>query len=111
MGSRSSNAATVTPSLVASYRLQNEVPSEQPMTVEFEAGYRAIAAGSPGSVTANFEDGDPFTLTPGGLEGGWTAEARLLSGAWDHSWQIAAGAEQTGGEIGLSTRIQLNVAF
>ena len=111
VASRSSDATTVTPSLVASYRLQNEAPSEQPMTVEFEAGYRAIAAGTLGSVTANFEDGDPFTLTPGGLEGGWTAEARLLSGAWDHSWQIAAGAEQTGGEIDLSTRIQLNVAF
>lgn len=109
--SRKSDAMSTTGSLVASYRLQNQAASERPLTLQFEGGYRSVLGGSLGSTVAYFEDGDSFTLTPDALEGGWSAEARVLSGAWDHTWQVGVGAEQTAGDIDLSVRIGLNIGF
>ncbi|WP_066557712.1 autotransporter outer membrane beta-barrel domain-containing protein [Croceicoccus bisphenolivorans] len=108
---RSSDRTTVTPSMILGYRLENEPASHHPLTIEFEAGYQSILSGGLGSVTANFEDGESFTIEPSDMSGGWTTEARIRSGAWDGAWQIAVGAQQTDGDVDLSARISINVAF
>ncbi len=109
--SRSSDLTTVTPSLVASYQLGKGPKRENPFTVEFEAGYRSVAGGDTGSITVAFDDSDAFTLSPSEFENGWTAEARVKGGGWDHGWQLGFGAEQAGGDIDLSVRALLNIAF
>ena len=108
---RSSDRLAVTPSLTASFRLTNEPEDEEPLTVELEGGYRSILGGSRGAVTASFDDGESFVLNPSALDGGWTVEARIRAGAWDHVWQVGIGAEQTEGSVDLSARASLNVAF
>lgn len=111
VGSRTSKSATATGSLVASYRLGRARSDETPLTIELEAGRREALAGSLGETTASFEDGEDFTLTPDALKGGWLAEARLLAGGWYHTWQIAAGAERTQGDIDLSVRASISLSF
>lgn len=111
VASRSSDVLSAMPSLTASYRLGRTRDEEQPLTAELEAGYRTILGGNVGSLVTNFEDGESFTLVPADLQGGWSAEARLLAGGWFHTWQIAVGAQQTGGGIDMSTRLMMNVAF
>lgn len=111
VGDRVSDRMSVKPSLVASYQLQRGPESEQPFTLELEGGYRSILSGNLGTLTASFEDGDSFTLTPDDYADGWALEARVRAGGWDHAWQIGVGAEQSNGEIGLTGRASLNVAF
>lgn len=111
VGDRASDRISVKPSLIASYRLQSEPENEQPFTIEVEGGYRSVLSGRLGTVTANFEDGDSFTLTPDDYANGWAVEARVRAGAWDHAWQIGVGAEQSNGDIGFTGRASLNVAF
>lgn len=108
---RSSDVTALTPSLVSSFRLDRQNIRDNPLTAEFEAGYRSVLAGDIGSLTASFEESDSFTLLPSSLQGGWTTEARLKGGGWDHAWLIGIGAEQTSGNIDLSARASLNIAF
>jgi hypothetical protein len=108
---RSSDVTALTPSLVGSFRLDRQNIRDNPLTAEFEAGYRSVLAGDIGSLTASFEESDSFTLLPSSLQGGWTTEARLKGGGWDHAWLIGIGAEQTSGNIDLSARASLNIAF
>lgn len=108
---RTSDVTTVNTSLVASYQLQHRAARYQPMTFELEGGYRSVIAGKLGSVTASFEDGDSFTLSPASLKGGWNTEARLRAGGWDHVWLLAGGVEQVSGDFGFTARGTLNIAF
>lgn len=108
---RTSTALTLEPALVASMKLENRPASENPMTFELEGGYRSVLSGGLGSVRASYDEGDEFTLDPASLKGGWTAEARIHGGGWDHLWQLAVGAEDTQGKFGMNARASLNVAF
>ena len=108
---RTSKAATATTTLTASYRFGRTSPDETPLTLELEGGWRSVLDSQLGSTTAAFEDGESFTLTPGTLKSGWTTEARLLAGGFDYTWLIGLGAEKTQGDIDLSARAGLSIAF
>lgn len=116
---RTSSAAAATTSMTFSYKMGHADRDETPFTIEVEGGYRSVLNSSLGATTAYFnmgsEDesdyGNPFTLTSGTLKGGWTTEARILAGGYDFTWQLSAGAEQTQGDIDLSARAGLSLAF
>jgi len=109
--SRTSKAMALTTTMTASYSLGRKRRDMTPLTVELEGGWRSQLSSQLGKTTAAFEDGDQFTLVPDALKGGWTAEARLLAGGLDYTWQIAAGAEHTQGDVDLSARVALTLAF
>ncbi|HEX7854559.1 MAG TPA: autotransporter outer membrane beta-barrel domain-containing protein [Sphingobium sp.] len=109
---RTSDALTATPTVTLGWSMGEVTKDYRPLTFEVEGGPRAHLGGSLGTTTAAFVDGSQFSLTPDSLKSGWTAEARVLEGSFDHSWKIAAGADKvSGGGIGYSARASLNVAF
>ncbi|WP_054530561.1 autotransporter outer membrane beta-barrel domain-containing protein [Erythrobacter sp. SG61-1L] len=111
VGGRTSKASTAITTLTASYRFGRTTPDETPLTLELEGGRRSVLQSQLGSTTAAFEDGESFTLTPGTLKSGWTTEARLLAGGFDYTWLIGIGAEKTQGDVDLSARAGLSIAF
>ena len=108
---RTSDALTGTGSMTASWSAGEVTEDARPLTLELEGGYRARLAGKLGATSANFEDGSQFRLTPDALKSGWTAEARVLGGGMDFTWQLAGAAEQIQGSVDYSARASLSVAF
>jgi hypothetical protein len=108
---RTSDLLTGTGSLTASWSAGEVNRDERPLTLEVEGGYRSRLAGKLGDTVANFADGDQFRLTADRMKSGWTAEARVLAGGMDYTWQLAGGAEQIQGGVDYSIRAGLSVAF
>lgn len=108
---RTSDSVTATTTLAAVYRLGRKTNDHTPLTFELEGGRRHNLAGSLGTTTANFLDGEDFSLTPENLDSSWLAEARILSGGMDFTWQLSGRAEQKAGDIDYSARASLSVAF
>jgi hypothetical protein len=108
---RTSSALTATPTLTLGWSTGEVTKDYRPITLELEGGPRANLSGDLGTTTAAFVNGNRFSLTPDALKSGWTAEARILGGGFDHSWKIAAGADKTNGGVDYSARASLNVAF
>ncbi|OJW67834.1 MAG: hypothetical protein BGO57_01750, partial [Sphingomonadales bacterium 63-6] len=111
VGGRTSKALSATTTLTASYRLGRKTRDVTPLTFELEGGRRSVIDSQLGTTSAAFEDGATFLLTPDALKSGWTAEARLLAGGFDYTWQLGVGAEQTQGTVDLSLRAGLSIAF
>lgn len=108
---RTSDLLTGTGSLTAAWSAGEVSRDERPLTLELEGGYRSRLAGKLGDTVANFTDGDQFRLTADRMKSGWTAEARVLAGGMDYTWQLAGGAEQIQGGVDYSIRAGLSVAF
>jgi len=108
---RTSSLLTGTGSMTASWSAGEVTRDARPLTLELEGGYRSRLAGKLGDTVANFEDGDQFRLTPDSMKSGWTAEARVLAGGMDYTWQLAGGAEQIQGTVDYSVRGSLSIAF
>ena len=108
---RTSSLLTGTGSMTASWSAGEATRDFRPFTLELEGGYRSRLAGKLGDTVANFEDGDQFRLTADTMKSGWTAEARVLAGGMDYTWQLAGGAEQIQGTVDYSVRGSLSIAF
>lgn len=108
---RTSSLATGTGSMTAAWSAGEVTRDERPLTLELEGGYRQRLAGKLGDTVASFEDGSQFRLTPDAMKSGWTAEARVLAGGMDYTWQLAGGAEQVQGTVDYSVRGSLSIAF
>lgn len=108
---RKSNLLTGTASVTASWAAGEATRDFRPFTVELEGGHRSRLAGKLGDTLVNFEDGNQFALTPDSMKSGWTAEARVLAGGMDYTWQLAGGAEQVQGSVDYSVRGSLSIAF
>lgn len=108
---RTSSATTATTSLTAGWSMGRSSREFRPFTIEVEGGRHNRLAGQLGTTTAAFADGSQFAITPDALKSGWMAEARILSGGFDYTWKLAAGAEQTQGKVDYSARASLSVAF
>ncbi|MFY7837505.1 MAG: autotransporter domain-containing protein [Novosphingobium sp.] len=108
---RTSSVLTGTGSMTASWSAGEATRDFRPFTVEVEGGYRSRLAGKLGDTVANFEDGDQFRLVADKMKSGWTAEARVLAGGMDYTWQLAGGAEQVQGSVDYSLRGSLSIAF
>lgn len=108
---RTSSLLSGTGSVTASWSAGEATREFRPFTVELEGGYRSRLAGKLGDTVANFEDGDQFRLTADSMKSGWTAEARVLAGGMDYTWQLAGGAEQVQGNVDFSVRGSLSIAF
>ncbi len=108
---RTSDSVTASTTVAAVYRLGRKRKDYTPLTFELEGGRRHNLAGSLGTTTASFLDGEDFTLTPDGLDSSWLGEARILAGGMDFTWQLSARAEKTAENVGYSARASLSLAF
>jgi hypothetical protein len=108
---RTSDSVTASTTVAAIYRLGRKRKDYTPLTFELEGGRRHNLAGSLGTTTASFLDGEDFTLTPDGLDSSWLGEARILAGGMDFTWQLSARAEKTAENVGYSARASLSLAF
>ena len=108
---RKSKSTTATTTVTASYSLGRLSSDSRPLTFELEAGRRSALAGSLGSTTASFSDGDPFTIAADNLKGAWIGELRLLAGGYDFTWQLGLRSEQASDYSNYSIRAGLSVAF
>ncbi len=108
---RTSKSTTATTTVTASYSLGKISEDWRPLTFEFEGGRRSVLSGSLGDTTANFEDGDPFTIQADSLKGAWIGEARMLAGGYDFTWQLALRTEQGSDYSDYSLRAGLSIAF
>lgn len=79
--------------------------------IEGEGGWREIVGGSLGDTTAQFEDGDPFTLQAEQSANGWYARLRALGG--DEAFTISgeAGAEERHDDVGFTLRGTIRMGF
>lgn len=108
---RTSDAVTAATTVAAVYRMGHKRKGSTPLTFELEGGRRHNLAGSLGTTTASFLDGDDFSLTADGLDSSWLGEARILAGGLDFTWQLSGRAEKTADNIGYSARASLSLAF
>lgn len=112
VNSRTSKTMTAITTLTAGWSAGRSDHDNRPLTIELEGGRRNQLSGVLGATTAKFGGGNPFTITPDDLKGGWLGEARVVLGGFDYTWQIAARAEQrTGGGVNKSLRASLSMAF
>jgi hypothetical protein len=108
---RTSDSLSATTTVTAGWSMGEVTRDNRPLTIELEGGRRNQISGNLGSTTASFSGGNPFTITPDSLSGGWLGEARLLIGGMDYTWQLAARADQIEGKADLSARISLSLAM
>ncbi|VWX56083.1 autotransporter outer membrane beta-barrel domain-containing protein [Sphingorhabdus sp. 109] len=108
---RTSDSLTAATTVAAVYRLGSKRKDFTPLTFELEGGRRHHLAGSLGTTTASFLDGEEFSLTADGLDSSWLGEARILAGGLDFTWQLSARAEKTEDDVGYSARASLSLAF
>ncbi|MES2493366.1 MAG: autotransporter outer membrane beta-barrel domain-containing protein [Pseudomonadota bacterium] len=111
VNSRKSNALAATTTLTAGWSAGPSDNDNRPLTFELEGGRRHHISGDLGATTAAFTGGNPFTITPDKLKGGWIGEARVLLGGFDYTWQIAGSAEQTVGKTNYALRASISMAF
>jgi hypothetical protein len=81
------------------------------LRLEAEGGWRQILGGELGSTTAQYGDGDEFTLTPEQRESGWFARARGYGGDGWYRVGGEVGLEEQFGEIGYSLRASLRFGW
>lgn len=108
---RTSDSLTGTTTLTIGWSAGEQTADFRPFTVEVEGGRRNQLTGQLGATTANFVDGDPFTITPDALDSRWVAEARIFSGGLDYTWKLATGAEQGTSNTAWYVRASLSAAF
>ncbi|RXZ65600.1 autotransporter outer membrane beta-barrel domain-containing protein [Pelagerythrobacter rhizovicinus] len=79
--------------------------------IEGEGGWREILGGGLGDTTAQFEDGDPFTLQAEQSVNGWYARLRAIGG--DEAFTISgeAGAEERHNDVGFTLRGTIRMGF
>ncbi len=108
---RTSDSLAATTTVTAGWSMGEVTRDERPLTLQFEGGRRNQITGNVGSTTASFSGGDPFTITPDSLQGGWLGEARMLFGGMDYTWQFSTRAEQLAGKADVSARVSLSLAM
>ena len=111
VNSRTSRAFTATTTLTAGWSNGPSSRDERPLTIEVEGGRRNKLSGQLGATTASSAGGNPFTITPDELKGGWIGEARVLTGGFDYTLLFAANAQQTFGKTDLGFRASISMAF
>ncbi|MDX2208871.1 MAG: autotransporter domain-containing protein [Sphingopyxis sp.] len=110
--SRTSSSLAVHNSLNITWSISPRERDYRPITFEFGAGRRTILSGDTGRTTANYEDGERFTIDPAKLQSAWTGEAAVFAGGWDFTWKLGVSAEKPKqGDINYSARASLSVAF
>jgi uncharacterized protein with beta-barrel porin domain len=108
---RTSDELAVTAGIAAGITFGGVNQYDQWSRLEIEGGRRERLAGRLGSTTASFAGGTPFTLDPEGRDSGWTAKARAITGTNEVRLSGEVGAEQRLGDIALSARASLQLAF
>ena len=108
---RTSDSLTAVTTLTAGWSMGEVTRDERPLTFELEGGRRNQVSGNLGATTASFSGGNPFTITPDDLKGGWLGEARMLFGGMDYTWQVTARADELQGNTDLSARVSLSLAL
>lgn len=79
--------------------------------IEGEGGWREILGGGLGDTTAQFENGDPFTLQAEQSVNGWYARLRAIGGDAGFSIAGEAGAEERHDDVGFTLRGTIRMGF
>lgn len=108
---RSSDELAVTAGIAAGISFGGVNAYDQWSRLEIEGGRRQRLSGSLGATTASFAGGTPFTLDPEARDSGWTAKARAITGTNAVRLSGEVGAEQRLGDVALSARASLQLAF
>ena len=110
--SRTSSSLAVHNSLNITWSIAPRERDYRPLTFEIGGGRRTILSGDTGRTTANYEDGERFSIDPVKLQSAWTGEAAVFAGGWDFTWKLGIAAEKpNNGDINYSARASLSVAF
>jgi hypothetical protein len=105
---RTSDETAATGTVTAGYEFGSLNKEDGWLRLELEGGRRQIVGGSLGNTTANFKDGEQFTLVAEDRTNGWTGRARLYGGTDTFRIGGEVGAEQQQNNVALSVRATVN---
>lgn len=108
---RISDELALTASLAAGINFGGQDRYAQASRIEIEGGRREHLAGVLGATTASFAGGKTFTLTPEARDSGWTGKVRAITGTSEVRLSGEVGAEQRLGDVALTARAALQLAF
>lgn len=112
VASRTSSSLAINNSLNIAWSIVPRERDHRPLSFEIGGGRRTILSGDTGRTTANYEDGERFTIDPAKLQSAWTGEAAVFAGGWDFTWKLGIAAQKPkDGDISYSARASLSVAF
>ncbi|GAA0732072.1 autotransporter domain-containing protein [Sphingomonas japonica] len=108
---RTSDELAATGSLSLGYELGSLDPQASFLRLEVEGGRREIVGGALGTTTAQFGDGDPFTLLPEDRDSGFIGRVRLSGGQSSFIVTGEASAEERLGHAAIAARLGLQARW
>lgn len=108
---RLSDAANLNTRVVMRYALREGRRGNLPFGIDVTAGRRTNLAGNFGDTTANFEDGEAFTLNGRPIENAWTASLGVSGGGYDFKWFATLTGERESDQTTFGLRAGLGLAF
>jgi hypothetical protein len=108
---RKSDELTATANLAAGLLFSQPRAEDGWMRVEVEGGRRQILSGTLGATTANFADGQKFTLVPDKRTNGWVGKLRASGGSSGFRLGGEFSAEQQQNHVGLALRASLQIGL
>lgn len=108
---RLSDSANLNTRVAMRYVLREGRRGDVPFGIDITAGRRTNLAGSFGDTTANFEDGEVFTLDGRGIENAWTASVGVSGGGYDFKWFATVTGERENDQTTYGLRAGLGLAF
>jgi len=108
---RDSDELAGTADLSLGYEFGSREPNSIWIRTEIEGGRREILSGSLGSTTAQFADGDPFTLAPEQRASGWEGALRVIGGTGAATVSAEGHAEEQNGRASIGFRLSIGFGF
>ena len=111
VGRRTSDELAGTANLSLGYEFGSRSPNSIWVRTEIEGGRRQILSGRLGATTAQFANGDPFTLEPGQRSSGWEGALRVIGGGGITTVAAEAHAEEQNGRASIGFRVSVGFGF
>lgn len=111
VGGRTSDELAGTANLSLGYEFGSRAPDSIWVRTEIEGGRREILSGRLGATTAQFADGDPFTLEPEQRSSGWEGALRVIGGGGITTIAAEGHAEEQNGRASIGFRVSVALGF
>lgn len=111
VGRRTSDELAGTANLSLGYEFGSRSPDSIWVRTEIEGGRREILSGRLGATTAQFADGDPFTLEPAQRTSGWEGALRVIGGSGVTTIAAEGHAEEQNGRASVGFRVSVAFGF
>jgi hypothetical protein len=108
---RKSDELAATAGLAAGLLFAEPRETDGWMRLEIEGGRRQILSGTLGATTANFADGQKFTLVPDKRTSGWVGKLRASGGSSEFRMGGEFSAEQQQNHVALALRASLQIGL